>query len=157
MKILIISDSHSITDLQKYKILEKADMVIHLGDSQLQDDELSFIDIKVKGNCDYSNQLSKEECFFIESKKVFATHGDRYNDFSLVHKAKELNCDIVMHGHTHVPRFDLIDGIYVINPGSLKQSRSNITESYMIIENNHIFLKDAHTYKIIQEYEWILN
>ena len=36
-------------------------------------------------------------------------------------RAAEENCDIVLYGHTHVPRIDYIAGRYYLNPGSLRQ------------------------------------
>ncbi|RIB35256.1 MAG: hypothetical protein BXU00_01845, partial [Candidatus Nanoclepta minutus] len=32
--------------------------------------------------------------------------------------ARRVNANVVIHGHTHLPRFLYEDGIYIINPGS---------------------------------------
>ena len=35
------------------------------------------------------------------------------------------------YGHTHVAKHETINGVHVINPGSISQSRSNIEETYV--------------------------
>ncbi|SPZ98601.1 phosphoesterase family protein [Staphylococcus aureus] len=34
------------------------------------------------------------------------------------------------YGHTHVAKYEYINGVHVINPGSISQSRSSMEESY---------------------------
>ena len=58
--------------------------------------------------------------------RIFCTHGHLYGVKTagtalLEKRAAEENCDIVLYGHTHVPRIDYIAGRYYLNPGSLRQ------------------------------------
>lgn len=49
-------------------------------------------------------------------------------------EAKSRGCDIAMYGHTHRPFLDVIDGVTVLNPGSLSYPRQEGRRpSYMII------------------------
>jgi hypothetical protein len=44
-------------------------------------------------------------------------------------------CDIAMYGHTHRPFLDTIDGVTILNPGSLSYPRqSGHQPSYMVME-----------------------
>ena len=58
----------------------------------------------VKGNCDFDN-VEDELIFDIEDKVIFLCHGDKYNvKYGLDEieaKAKSIDADIVIFGHTH--------------------------------------------------------
>ncbi len=60
----------------------------------------------VKGNCDFDN-VEDELIFMIEDKVIFLCHGDKYNvKYGLDEieaKAKSIDADIVIFGHTHTP------------------------------------------------------
>lgn len=55
--------------------------------------------------------------------RVFMTHGHRYRAKDgtalLVYAALEEECAVALYGHTHVPQIERIDGILLVNPGSL--------------------------------------
>ena len=71
-----------------------------------------------------STDLAENVIEEVNGKRIFMNHGYRYRvEFStstIVYKAKEQNSDIVLFGHTHVPFCDFMDGMYVLNPGSIK-------------------------------------
>lgn len=157
MKILIISDSHTLRHIEDYKLFEHADILIHAGDSQLPANELENFNYKVRGNCDFWNDLEKYQIFTIGKNRFFLTHGDRYDDDSLLQAAKENDCNVVIHGHTHVVRCEMVEGVLFLNPGSLAKSRCKYSESYMVMDENKIYLKDAKTLKVIKEFNWISN
>ena len=74
----------------------------------------------------------------IAGHKAFITHGHYYGvsmgPEGLVDEAKSRGCDIAMYGHTHRPFLDVIDGVTVLNPGSLSYPRQEGRRpSYMII------------------------
>lgn len=152
MKIVIISDSHAIKDIEQYKVIENADVLIHAGDSQLMNNELSMFDFYVRGNCDFDTNIPSELFFELLGKKFYLCHGHKSNYLKV---AKDNNCDVVISGHTHVVKVEKYDGMLLLNPGSLCQSRCDYPESYMVIEDDKIYLKNAITLKVIKEYEWM--
>lgn len=129
MKILVISDTHDNIDgiIQSIKNMEKADMLLHLGD-YVEDGikigiKLNIPTIIVRGNGDYNRlDFNDDEVIEIKGKKIFLTHGHKYNVrqgiMNLYYKALELDTDIVLFGHTHVPVVETINGITIMNPGS---------------------------------------
>lgn len=133
MIIGVISDTHRYTWLieDAMKKLEGSDVIIHLGDNVKDIKEISkYYDgpiINVKGNCDFAVDTPSERVETIAGKKVFITHGNRYDvkyDLSrLRYKALELKADIVLFGHTHVSKIAYEDGIWFVNPGSPAISR----------------------------------
>jgi putative phosphoesterase len=128
MKIAVISDTHRhIYSLnQVTKLIQDTDMAIHLGDN-VEDVEIIKTNYKgkiinVRGNCDFSSFIPVERLEEVENKKIFITHGHRYDVkhslLKLKYRAKELGADIVLFGHTHISAEIYEEGIWFINPGS---------------------------------------
>ncbi|MBE7051486.1 MAG: metallophosphoesterase [Ruminococcaceae bacterium] len=131
MKILVISDTHgyinnAITILEK----EKFDYCIHLGDMIADCEDLESIFprqkfVFVKGNNDFWNRspaYPDERFFTIDGVKIFACHGHRFHvksdHYALYAKAKELEADIALFGHTHSKCLKKEGDITFMNPGS---------------------------------------
>ena len=84
MKILIVSDSHG-RDRHVAMALDRewpVDAMIHLGDSQEDEDEFSMIlageDVPlymVRGNCDYDYNLAPFRIVELEGHRILMTHG----------------------------------------------------------------------------------
>ena len=135
MKIAVISDTHRIKkymELSK-KYIQEADVLIHLGDDSEDIKEFTK-DFKgeiygVSGNCDRIGEYPKEQLLVLEGKKIFITHGDIYgvksNLINIYFKGRELEADIILFGHTHIPLIEEQDGIYLMNPGSVSLPRIN--------------------------------
>lgn len=134
MRIIVMSDSHTAFSRVR-RIVEKnkdADIFIHLGDGEdeFEDVHLLYPQLKflsVKGNNDFRSFSKKEGILEVGGQRIFYTHGDMYNvkwSFGeLMRAAKENKASIVLYGHTHAARIDFIDDIYLINPGSVADSR----------------------------------
>ena len=129
MRIFVVSDTHgSIGEfLNNMSIIKKPDLIIHLGDYVKDgikiEKETEIKTIMVKGNGDYfSSSYREDEILNIEDKKIFVTHGHNYNVRygldNLIYKGEEVNADLILYGHTHVPIFIEEDGIIIMNPGS---------------------------------------
>jgi putative phosphoesterase len=146
MKILVISDTHGDTNKAEevIKANNGTDMVIHLGDYFRDAQKLSglFPDIHfeyIYGNSDFmTDNVPAEKVLELCGKRIFITHGHRYSVkwdyYKLFKKAEELNADIVLFGHTHIPDMAKKGKRYVLNPGSTSDPRSNKDESYAVIE-----------------------
>lgn len=150
MKILVVSDSHGNTKLL-YDIVSRnrtCDLVIHLGDnttdgSSVMSDFPTMAFLTVLGNCDLGvslNNINPEGTFTAEGRRIFYTHGHRYNvNFGndvLVYQAKMKNADIALYGHTHVSLAEEKGGVLVINPGSISLPRDGTCGTYCILEIN---------------------
>ncbi|ADL50202.1 phosphodiesterase [Clostridium cellulovorans] len=169
MKIMIASDIHGSAYYCKMMIeayeREQADKLLLLGDilyhgprndlpkdynpkqviEMLNDMKESIL--CVRGNCDTEVDqmvlkfpIMADYCIlYIEEQMIFATHGHNFNEENLppLHKG-----DILLHGHTHVPKcVDKEEYIYM-NPGSVSIPKENSSNGYMIIENNEFIWKD---------------
>jgi len=144
MKLVIISDTHGEIDksIEILKSLSDVDLFIHLGDYSKDAKEIQIktgIDmINVKGNCDINdNEVSEEEIIEVKGKRIFLTHGHRYNIKwgldNLYYRARELEVDAILFGHIHQP-VNIDDGdILIFNPGSISKPRGGSKKSYGII------------------------
>ncbi len=119
------------------------DMLIHCGDVEGQEDEIRRLagceTHIVSGNNDYFSSLPREEEFSVGNYKVFLTHGHSYGvsmgTGRLVEEARSRGADTVIFGHTHRPMDKRIEGIRVLNPGSLSYPRQEGRDpSYMLME-----------------------
>lgn len=128
--LVILSDTHgnanAVADLLP-RIAEN-DYVIHLGDGagDMRETRSLYPDkvYAVGGNCDFFSLLPQEGELEIECVKIFYTHGHKYGvkdgREKLAAEAKRRGCDIALYGHTHIAMIDEIDGVTLINPGSLR-------------------------------------
>ena len=133
MRIAVVSDTHRLSNHIKLakKLIKNADVLIHLGDVTDDLDELTdgFNGevYAVRGNCDFSRKYPKEQLLVLDGKKIFITHGDtygvKYGLTEIFFRAKEINADIVLFGHTHQRFIAEEEGILFMNPGSVSLPR----------------------------------
>ena len=175
MKWLIASDIHGSAFYCKKLIEafknEKADRLLLLGDilyhgprNDLPLDyapksviamlnELADRIICVRGNCDgevddmvLNFPVLAEYAIIsdnsLEENLIFATHGHHFNAENL---PKLKPGDVLLHGHTHIPCFESVDGLWVINPGSVSIPKNGSTNSYIVFENCRFDLKDFNS------------
>jgi len=156
-KLLVISDSHgkvtalkTIFNWAKEKMPPKDSICagVFLGDGyyDVQDAAnatgLSCNWVIVRGNNDYGIREADSAVFDFGNYRFFACHGHRYfGNHGLVSAARANNAGIALSGHAHVPHEKILDGILLINPGSVGQPRSRIGATFAVIECAHDTLK----------------
>lgn len=145
MKVLIVSDTH-----RKHENLEKViekegklDLLIHLGDSEGNEDYIEQIagcpiEI-VSGNNDFFSDLPREMEITVGKYKILLTHGHYYNvslgTEKILQEGRAREVDIVMFGHTHRPVLDIKEDIVVLNPGSISYPRQEGKKpTYMVMK-----------------------
>lgn len=131
-KILVVSDTHGENRIVN-RILKKepdADAVIHCGDVCGDIEGILDTDIPVyavSGNCDYAGNYPEELTVKIGYYNIYVTHGHRhavdYRDDVIFYAGKEKYADVVCFGHTHVPQNLTVEGVLLLNPGSVARPR----------------------------------
>ena len=145
IKAVIISDSHGNNEALR-KIIDDnpdADYYFHCGDFDADISEFPEL-TAVCGNHDEIDEidLPLERILTVYGHRILMMHGHKYiytmKDFKQTAAiiGKKNNCDIVMFGHVHVPVDEVIDGVRVINPGSLLFNFNLKRIGYMIITFN---------------------
>lgn len=151
MKILIVSDTHRKNENLK-KVIDQTgpiDMLIHLGDAEGSENLYrKWLPVKtrlivLKGNNDFFSDLESEKEVRIGRYLCLLTHGHYYNvslDTELLRKeAKARGFDIAMFGHTHRPFLETVDGVTLLNPGSMSYPRQEGRRpTYMIMEVDNL-------------------
>ena len=162
MKILIASDIHGSAlycrRLIKEYEKEKADRLFLLGDilyhgprNDLPDEYapkkvIEMLNEKkdeifcVRGNCDTEVDqmvlnfpiLADYAVLSVGERLVYATHGHVFNENNLPPLKKG---DILLNGHTHVPKCTEHESFVYINPGSVSIPKENSARGYIILEN----------------------
>lgn len=128
MKIAVFSDTHGSTKGMLNAVREyRPDQIIHLGDgnTDLRKLQQEFPDIPVHcvcGNCDRDCPVPETLTVDLGGVTAFLTHGHlyrvRYRLDTLLYAAEDSGAKIAMFGHTHRAGFDVMDGIFVLNPGT---------------------------------------
>ncbi|MDD3839363.1 MAG: metallophosphoesterase [Clostridia bacterium] len=144
MRIGVVSDSHGKIFFLKRALdaMPKVDKLIHLGDHYSDIQSLNTRKYKdiilIKGNCDFGYDASDEEILHVEGNKIFVTHGHKYRikwgEQLIVYKALEIQADIVLYGHTHIPQIFYNGTTVFINPGSVSEPRFSNQGTFAIIE-----------------------
>ncbi len=128
--LVILSDTHgSRRGLESIRsLLLENDYVVHLGDGAGDLRAVEGLDpnkaYACAGNCDFFAPQPLEGIIEVERLRIFCCHGHTYGvkkDLTrLAQEAKSRDCDIALYGHTHTPLVSKIDGVTLINPGTLK-------------------------------------
>ncbi|MBQ3049922.1 MAG: metallophosphoesterase family protein [Oscillospiraceae bacterium] len=61
------------------------------------------------------------------------TYGVKYSDRELKNAARARGASLVIHGHTHIPKEDYDDGLYILCPGSVSRNQTG-GSSYAVVE-----------------------
>ena len=167
MKYVVVSDIHGsnyyANKIKEIVDVEQPDKIILLGDlyyhgprnpltkeynpMEVAKTLNSFKDkiLCVRGNCDAEVDEMISEFEFqenieleIQNKRFFFTHGHKYN----IDKVPE-NVDVLVYGHFHTGFIKEKDGIIFVNAGSISLPKNDTANSYLIIDDEEIILKDV--------------
>ena len=108
----------------------------------------------VRGNCDTEVDqmvlefpvLADYAILFSGERMIYATHGHVYNEGKLPPLQKG---DVLLHGHTHVPKCTDHGEYLYLNPGSVSIPKENSPHSYMTLTDGALewkSLDDGDTY-----------
>jgi len=150
MDILVFSDSHDHIDFMETMIQRHTPaLILHLGDCDRDAKTLKkrHPDIPihmVRGNCDILSRTTELEELTIAGKKVVLTHGHRYNvkySYNALYTMGQCaQADIVCFGHTHIPHYEVMGKMHVINPGSARECCALLTIDGDTISCRHLTL-----------------
>ncbi len=169
MKLMFASDIHGSAVwcerlLSEYK-REKPDKLLLLGDilyhgprNELPDgyDPKSVIAMlnalkggvfSVRGNCEAEVDqmvlefpvLAEYAMIFADGITMFLSHGHCYNPDALPPIA---DGDVLINGHTHIPRAENAEGIHCLNTGSAALPKENTPHSFIVYENRTFVFKE---------------
>lgn len=153
LRIIALSDTHGFS-YRINEIIKKqpdADFYIFLGDCE--DRIMNTNDLKnffeenpeykskflvVRGNCDTDKTVPFNMVIDAGVHKIYATHGHKQNVSGgydrIVYEAMREECDIILHGHTHVRCLKKEGDVSIMCPGSAGMPRDGKPASFGIID-----------------------
>ena len=162
MKLMIASDLHGSArfcgELLDAWHREKADRLVLLGDLLYHGPRndlpeaynpkavISLLNqhsreiLCVRGNCDTEvDQMVLQFPIMADYAllapghlRIYLTHGHLYHRN---HLPPLQPGDILLHGHTHVPAWDQVEDVRILNPGSVSIPKDGSPRGYMTLEN----------------------
>lgn len=144
MRLGVISDTHGLLRPEVFEAFAEVDHILHAGDlgplDLLTELEALAPVTAVFGNTDAMDvrtRLPRVAHMQLDGFDIVVTHGDQ---FGRGVPSEELHAafpeaDILVHGHTHLPKLELVDVVVtVMNPGAAGPRRFDIPASVGILE-----------------------
>lgn len=131
LRIFVIADTHNKAPQSLSMLANGADEIWHLGDVTspailMEIEKFGPPVTIVRGNCDSNYEWPVSLDLLRNAKK-----------FRLVHIPPDKppkDVDVVLHGHTHVPRNEKVDGVLFLNPGCVTRPNRGAPPSVAILE-----------------------
>ncbi len=131
MRIAVIADTHNRLPSSVRAEISAADEIWHLGDICNREtlSELRGLGPPVHaigGNCDPRTLAPETLTLGRGGKKFFLVH--------IPPRSAPEGVDFLLHGHTHVPRDDMVGGTRFLNPGSVGKANHGAAPSFAWLE-----------------------
>lgn len=133
MRIAVLADTHDRLPAHLPPLLAPADEIWHLGDVCSPGVITALREVGpplrvVRGNCDDCLDWPLELDFPLEGFRILLTH------IPPRHAPKDI--DLLLHGHTHVPRSERVGGVLFLNPGCITRPNRGAPASWAWLELN---------------------
>lgn len=144
LKIVVMSDSHGCNEELEYVINKEknTDLWLHCGDICVPSHIYNKV-VVVRGNNDLYN-YPIERIINVPGHRILMLHSHTLpfmaREEALLQRAEENKCDIVLFGHTHIPYLKKVNGVTLLNPGSLYHNRDGSDISYAVLRVDEAFL-----------------
>ncbi len=112
--------------------------------------------VSVRGNCEAEVDqmvldfpVLADYCLMpVGGHMMFCTHGHVYNE---EHLPPMMPGDILLYGHTHVPRAEKVLDKWMLNPGSVSIPKDGTVQSYAVLEDGTFTVRDMDGADFLQE------
>ena len=132
LRVIVVSDSHG--DRRSLRaVLDRhpdAAAVFHLGDGaadmeRVAEEYPALTVYQTAGNGDSTLRLIPEEQeVILGGRRILAVHGHRYgvkaSPLRFLLQARQRGAQLALFGHTHQPLLHGEEGLYLLNPGSVR-------------------------------------
>lgn len=136
-RIGIISDTHGLLRPEAENHLAGVDHIVHGGDIGSPDIIAALRRIApvtaIRGNADRGDWVSEygeTEFVHLAGRSIFVVHDLKALRIDPV----ALGVDVVISGHSHIPKIDLVGGILYLNPGSVGRRRFRLPITFATLD-----------------------
>ena len=131
MRIAVLADTHDRLPEKVRAAVAAADEIWHLGDvcAPVILDALQTLGPPVqvvRGNCD--------DCPDWPFTLDLEREGFRIRLVHIPPRPAPAGCDLLLHGHTHVPRDEVLGGVRFLNPGCITRPNRGAPASFAWLE-----------------------
>jgi uncharacterized protein len=135
-RIGIISDTHGLLRPEAERRLAGVDHIVHAGDigrPEIVDALREIAPVTaIRGNVDsgeWAREYADTELVRLAGKSIYVLH-----DLKTLHIDARAGVDVVVSGHSHVPKIESIGGILYLNPGSAGPRRFKLPITLATLE-----------------------
>lgn len=135
-RIGIISDTHGLLRPEAERSLTGVDHIIHAGDIGRPEivDALRRIApvTAIRGNVDsgeWARDYSDTNLVRLAGKSIYVLH-----DLKTLKAHPGTGIDVIVSGHSHVPKIDTLGGVLYLNPGSAGPRRFKLPITFAMLE-----------------------
>ena len=135
-RIGIISDTHGLLRLEAERGLTGVDHIIHAGDigrSEIVDALRRIAPVTaIRGNVDsgeWAREYPDTKFVRLAGKSIYVLH-----DLKTLQADPGADIDIIISGHSHVPKIDTVGGVLYLNPGSAGPRRFKLPITLVTLE-----------------------
>ena len=135
-RIGIISDTHGLLRPEAERGLTGADHIIHAGDIGRPEivDALRRIApvTAIRGNVDsgeWAHEYPETTIVRLAGKSIYVLH-----DLKTLQVDPGADIDVIISGHSHVPKVDTVGGVLYLNPGSAGPRRFKLPITLATLE-----------------------
>jgi putative phosphoesterase len=134
-RIGIISDTHGLLRPEAELRLAGVDHIVHAGDIGRPEiiDALRRIApvTAIRGNVDgeWAREYADTELVRLAGKSIYVLH-----DLKTLHIDARAGIDVIVSGHSHIPKIETIGGVLYLNPGSAGPRRFKLPITLATLE-----------------------
>ena len=135
-RIGIISDTHGLLRPEAERGLTGVDHIIHAGDIGRPEIVEALRRIApvtaIRGNVDsgeWAREYPDTKLVRLAGKSIYVLH-----DLNTLQSDPGAGVDVIISGHSHLPKIDTIDGVLYLNPGSAGRRRFKLPITFATLE-----------------------
>jgi uncharacterized protein len=133
----IISDTHGLLRPEALRLLAQVDHIIHgvdIGDPEIITALRKIAPVTaIRGNVDtgeWATEFAETEFVRLAGRLFYVLHD--LNSLKIDPVAQGI--DVIVSGHSHVPKINTVDGLLYVNPGSAGRRRFKLPISLACLE-----------------------
>jgi len=139
-RVALISDTHGLLRPEVRRALAGVERILHLGDVEAPEILAALRALAplhvVRGNVDHgawAARLPATELLEVFGLQVYLIHNRDHLDLD----PAAAGIGMVLYGHTHVPKEEVIDGVRYVNPGAAGPRRFRLPVSWAYLHEDH--------------------
>jgi hypothetical protein len=142
----IISDTHGLLRPEVERMLVGVDHIVHggdIGDPRIIDALCRLAPITaIRGNVDtgdWAAAYAETELVRLAGRSIYVLHDLKTLQIDPVARG----IDVVVSGHSHVPKIETVDGVLYLNPGSAGRRRFRLPITLATIDITPVGLRSV--------------